>query len=219
MVVVFDKNEMAMAVLNGIPDSFHSLVSALVAGEITGTGCTMEVFRNRLLQVDQRIKDREPYNSIQIPFHDKDVINSSPVAHGRPSSSPSRRPSSNMCSSCNWPGHQFHRCFKTFRTLSQKSTIIAWCRSLILPPSLPAMMILVLHTIPRSITCACFEMRRRAPLRLTHMRGYSIRDVPAIFCQYHLPSRTTLPSRALSPWFIGYRYGNRYQVRFNTYCD
>lgn len=60
MGVVIDEAEMAMGVIDGVPDRFDGLISALAAVNITGTKFTPDFVRSRLLQEDQWMKIERP---------------------------------------------------------------------------------------------------------------------------------------------------------------
>lgn len=100
MSVVVDDKEMAMAVLNGLPDRFHSLIVALDALGNEQKDFGLDYVKSRLLQEEQRAS-----------------MNGSGVAKSTQSallSSQLRRPSSLPplhCANCGHDGHSAERCW------------------------------------------------------------------------------------------------------------
>jgi hypothetical protein len=104
MGVEIDDNEMAMALLNGLPDRFDGLISALDALGNEDKIFTFEFVKSRLLQEEQRADMR-----MQISIVKSEAA--ALVAHDHSESCSSCRKSP-KCEHCGMLGHSIDRCWK-----------------------------------------------------------------------------------------------------------
>ena len=101
MEVKIDESEMAMALLNGLPDAFHPLISALDAlGTKDGT-LNFEFVKSRVMQEEQRIKIRA----------DESLVKSETSALFTNRQKARRRPS---CDNCGKLGHVSSKCWDKY---------------------------------------------------------------------------------------------------------
>jgi Reverse transcriptase (RNA-dependent DNA polymerase)/gag-polypeptide of LTR copia-type/Integrase core domain/GAG-pre-integrase domain len=105
MGVIIDDEEVAMAVLNGLPPKYDHLIVALdTMGD--DTKLTLEFTKSRLMQEEQRSDEREMRNTSRVKTEDAALVgNSSHKTVGH-----IRDRSNNMCFRCNKPGHVARYC-------------------------------------------------------------------------------------------------------------
>jgi hypothetical protein len=115
MGVEINDNEMAMALLNGLPDRLDGLISALDALGNEDKIFTFEFVKSWLLQEEQRT-DIRMQNSI-VKSEDAAL-----VVHDHSDSFPSckKRP---KCEHCGMLGHMIYRCRKSIRISENHSAI------------------------------------------------------------------------------------------------
>jgi hypothetical protein len=104
MGVEIDGNEVAMALLNGLPDRFNGLISALDALGNEDKIFTFELVKSRLLQEEQRTDMRMQTSIVKSEAAALVVQNQSDSC-----SSCKKRP---KCEHCGMPGHVIDRCWK-----------------------------------------------------------------------------------------------------------
>ncbi len=109
MGVEIDDKEMAMAVLNGLPERFNNLISALDALGNENETFSLELVKSRLLQEEQRINMRLETSRMK--------TEASTLVSARRS----RQFSYHKCSDCGKDGHPSERCWEMFPDLAQES--------------------------------------------------------------------------------------------------
>lgn len=104
MGVEIDDKEMAMAVLNGLPERFNNLISALDALGNEDSTFSLEFVKSRLLQEEQRIRMRENASNTK--------SEASALLANR------RKTAYHKCGHCGKEGHPSERCYKKFPDLA-----------------------------------------------------------------------------------------------------
>lgn len=110
MGVTIDNGEMAMAVLNGLPDRFDSLISALDALGNDDKVFTLDFVKSRVPQEEQRMGKREKENHIK--------AETAALLARRADGSLFRT----FCDHCKRPGHVSEKCWIKFPELRPKDT-------------------------------------------------------------------------------------------------
>ena len=101
MDVKIDESEMAMALLNGLPDAFHPLISALDALGTEDKTLNFEFVKSRVMQEEQRIKIRA----------DESLLKTETSALFTNHQKAKRRPS---CDNCGKLGHVASKCWDKY---------------------------------------------------------------------------------------------------------
>ncbi len=109
MSVRIDEAEMAMALLNGLPDQYHPSVSALDALGSEDSNLCFDFIKSRVMQEEQRIKMRS----------DEALKKSETAALLSSHSQSSNRP---KCNHCCRMGHLEGNCWKKYPHLNPQST-------------------------------------------------------------------------------------------------
>ena len=110
MNVIISESEMAMALLNGLPEEYNALISALDAIDEDETKLNFEVIKSRVIQEEQRI--RMPTTSAQGKYETAALLTTRPVNSSR--SGGHQRRSSYYCNFRKRPGHTESRCWAKF---------------------------------------------------------------------------------------------------------
>ena len=130
MSVPISESEMAMALLNGLPDEYHSLISALDTIDSDGRELSWDHVKSRVLQEEQRINART--RKAQEKSDAAALVTANPSNLPLPAPSckncrrrpPRQRP---FCNHCNRHGHVESKCFIKHPHLNprKKSAFIA----------------------------------------------------------------------------------------------
>ncbi len=112
MNVIISESEKAMALLNGLPDEYRALISALDAVDSDESELQWEHVKSRVLQEEQRILMR--VKSAQQKAETAALLssqNSGPTPPPRPPRLSCNRP---YCNFCRRPGHYENKCWTKF---------------------------------------------------------------------------------------------------------
>ena len=108
MNVIIDDSEMAMAVLNGLPDDYDHLISALDALGNEDESFTLEFVKSRILQEEQRMNMRSKASIVKAEA-------AALLARSRDDES-----HRTTCVWCSKPGNSPAQCFKLHPELKEK---------------------------------------------------------------------------------------------------
>ena len=106
MNVMILESEMAMALLNGLPEEYNALISALDAIDENATKLKFEFIKSRVIQEEQRIMMRT--KSAQAKSETAALLTTRPASSSRNGGHQRRR--SYYCNFCRRPGHTESRC-------------------------------------------------------------------------------------------------------------
>lgn len=112
MSVLISESEMAMALLNGLPDEYNALISALDAIDEDESELDFGFIKSRVMQEEQRISMRA--QSAQVKSETAALLTNQPYSSNRVTNNnrlPRRRPS---CHHCKQPGHFESRCWTKY---------------------------------------------------------------------------------------------------------
>ena len=113
MNVEISESEMAMALLNGLPEEYNALISALDAIDEDESKLNFEFVKSRIIQEEQRINMRT--KSAQDKAETAALLSKRLGELGRPSR---RRP---YCNHCKRPGHLESKCWIKFPHLNPQN--------------------------------------------------------------------------------------------------
>ncbi len=119
MNVVISESEMAMALLNGLPDEYNALISALDAIDEDETKLRFEFIKTRIIQEEQRIAMR--YQSAIAKSESAALFSNQPSRDNNQSShvrNTRRRP---YCNHCKGLGHIESKCWTKFPHLNPRN--------------------------------------------------------------------------------------------------
>lgn len=111
MSVQIEDSEIAMALLNGLPDRFHNLISALDAAKIGDTKLSFELVQSQCLQKEQHHVQKD-LDSLKM-YESAALIATS--------ANPTRQSTSETCKHCGKHQGRSH-CYKKFPHVAQRTS-------------------------------------------------------------------------------------------------
>ena len=116
MNVIISESEMAMALLNGLPEEYNALISALDAIDEDETKLRFEFIKARIMQEEQRIAMRS--KSAVAKSESAALFSNQPVRDGQQSSNDRNARRRPYCNYCKRLGHTESKCWTKFPNMN-----------------------------------------------------------------------------------------------------